>query len=215
VLLAAIIAAAIGAGAAFALHHNNAGSGTGANGSGASADAKTRFLSVNALNEPSTVVPAGWSPVQVTAAQANSNAAGFSIDVPPGWKEGTPGIATYFYGPAGGATLEIDLTPHTYINMLTEARFIERRSSPKFTGYRLRYLQAVPVRSTHGAFWQFTRTTTSGGTVIADDILFIKPTRAGNQSYAIYLRGPTEGWGKIYLPVFDEILHTFQIVSAS
>ena len=44
------------------------------------ADTPTSFKSVDALNNPSTALPAGWSTQTVTAADANSAAAGFSID---------------------------------------------------------------------------------------------------------------------------------------
>jgi len=211
VIIAAALAAAIGAGAAFALHSKGAGSGT--SGSGTSADPKTNFLSVNALNDPSNVAPSGWSSYRFSAAEAGSAAAGFAIAVPPDWKESVQGLRTYFYSP-GDATLEIDLTPHVYGDMVKEARFIERRAAPKFTGYKRRALQAVPVRSTKGAIWQFNQTTPSGVLTIADDILFVLPTQAGSQSYAIFIWGPSAGWGSTYLPVFEKILPTFQIVSA-
>jgi hypothetical protein len=152
--------------------------------------------------------------VQVTAAQANSNAAGFAIDLPPGWKDGGAGLGNRFYGP-NDMSLEIDLTPHTYPNnMVKEARYIARRSSPSFTGYRQLSLQAVPVRSTAGALWQFNETNT-GILTIADDILFVMSTQAGKQSYAILIQGPSAGWGSTYLPVFEKMLRTFQVVSAS
>jgi tRNA A-37 threonylcarbamoyl transferase component Bud32 len=211
VICAAALAAAIGAGAAFALHSHGAGQGT--SGSGTSADPKTNFLSVNALNEPSAVAPSGWSSYRFSAAEAGSAAAGFAIAVPPDWKESVQGLRTYFYSP-GDATLEIDLTPHVYGDMVKEARFIERRAAPKFTGYKLRALQAVPVRSTDGAIWQFNQTSNSE-LMITDDILFIKPTPAGSQSYATLIEAPSAGWSGRYLPVFDEILRTFQTVPAS
>src|SRR6202011_744176 len=142
VLCAAVLAAAIGAGIAFALQHH-----------GASSETNTSFKSVNALNNPSGVLPAGWTPEQVTASQAQAAAAGFTIDVPPGWTERPVSLhGTDFYSPDGAMVLEIDLTQHTYGNMVTEARFIERRSVQQWTGYQRLYLQAVPVRSTDGAF---------------------------------------------------------------
>jgi hypothetical protein len=207
VLFAAVLAAAIGAGIAFALQRHGGGSGT-------KADPTPTFGSVNALNNPSDVVPAGWTPERVTASEANATA-GFTIDVPPGWTKRRGGFATLFTSPDGVMILEIDLTPHRYDNMVTEARYIERRSSPSFTGFKRLHLQAVTVRSTDGAIWQFTRTTASGVMVLADDILFIKPTQAGNQSYAVFIRAPYDGWGGTYLPRFDQILRTFQTLPAS
>ena len=207
VLFAAVLAAAIGAGIAFALQHHGGGSGT-------KADPTPTFGSVNALNNPSDVLPAGWTPERVTASEAHATA-GFTIDVPPGWTEHRGVFPTTFTSPDGIMVLKIDLTPHTKDNMVTEARYIERQSSPSFTGYKRLHLQAVTVRSTDGAIWQFTRTTASGVTVLSDDILFLKPTPAGNQSYAVFIRAPSNGWGGTYLPQFDKILRTFQTLPAS
>jgi hypothetical protein len=35
-------------------------------------------------------------------------------------------------------------------------------------------------------------------------------TPAGPQSYAIYFRAPNSGWNATYLPLFEQMLHTFQ-----
>jgi hypothetical protein len=221
VIGAVVLAVAIGAGAAYALGHHGAGAqgsrsgtnGTGTTGSGTVSDPLTRYASVNALNHPSAVVPAGWTPEQVTASEAGSYT-GFTIDLPPGWTEHRGDFATTFTGP-DGMVLEIDLTPATYKNMFREASYIARRAAPKFTGYRLLYLQAVPVRSAAGAIWQFERTSANGVTLTADDIVFIERTPAGSQSYAVYIRAPSSGWGSTYLPAFDKILPTFQTLPAS
>jgi hypothetical protein len=208
---AVVLAVAIGAGVAYALHDRGPAT-TGANSK--TVDAATSDESVNALNDPSAGVPAGWRHVQVTAAQAKSAAAGFTIDLPPGWTESRQRLATDFHGPHN-MMLEVDLTAHHYQNMLKEGEYIEGRSTPNWTGYKLLYLQPVPVRATNGALWQFTRTLASGLTLAADDILFIKPTPAGSQSYAVYIRAPSNGWGDIYLPEFKKILPTFQTLPAS
>jgi hypothetical protein len=225
VICAVVLAVAIGAGAAYALGHHGAGTGasgsgkngSGKNGSGTSGsgtvpDPKTAFLSVNALNTPSAATPAGWTHEQVTAAQAHAHA-GFTIDLPPGWKKLRQGLANDFAGPRG-LFLEVDLTPHKHQNMPQEAQYIAGQAAPNFIGYRLLHLEPVPVRSTKGALWQFKRTL-SGVLVTADDILFIEPTPAGNQSYAVYIRGPASGWGDTYLPIFDRILPTFQTLPAT
>ena len=48
-----------------------------------------------------------------------------------------------------------------------------------------------------------------------DDILFIERTTAGSQSYAIYIRAPSNRWGDTYLPDFDKILPTFHTLPAT
>ena len=93
----------------------------------------------------------------MTAADlASRAAAGFSIDVPPGWTESErKGLATDFSGP-GDLLLEVDLTPQPTTNMLTAAtKRIERAGELNFRDYKRVNLQAVPVRHTRGAVWKF------------------------------------------------------------
>jgi hypothetical protein len=100
--------------------------------------------------------------------------------------------------------------------MLTEAKYIESQvvAKGKFPQYKRVSLRAVPIRGTNGAFWQFTWVNSGSVQTRSDDILFVKPTSAGSQSYAIYFRAPTPGndWNTKYLPVFKKMLRTFQSV---
>jgi hypothetical protein len=213
IIIAILVAAAIGAGAALALrHHNSSGSGSSAGNTGNVVTTKTAFGSVNALNNPSSTVPAGWTVEKVQPSDANTTA-GFSIDVPPGWGVQHGGKATHFTGPKG-LFMNIDLTAHTYSDMVAEATYIERQSMPSHPGYTRVHLQGVPIRGTHGAFWQYTWTPAGSVKLLADDILFIKPTPAGTQSYAIEIKGYNSGWGQRWLPMFKQILSTFQTVPA-
>jgi hypothetical protein len=170
---------------------------------------------VQALDDPSKTIPAGWTQETVQPSDTGT-AAGFSIAVPPGWTEKRSGRSTYFYAPSGAWFMKVDLTPHTYPDMVTEAQYIERQSAAKgkFPQYKRASLRAVPIRGTNGAFWQFTWVPSGSITTRSDDILFIKKTPAGWQSYAIYFRAPTPGndWNTKYLPVFKKMLRTFQTV---
>jgi hypothetical protein len=206
IVAALVVAAAAGAGAAYALRHSGGGATT------VPPSASTAFGSVNALNHPSATVPSGWTPETISPS-AGGTAAGFSIDVPPGWHEARSGKATDFTS-ADGMVLDVDLTPHTYQNMVTEAKFIKEQSLLKgaFPGYKQNHLQAVPVRGTPGAIWQFTWSPSGDVRQLSDDILFILKTPAGAQSYALYFRAPDSGWNTTYLPVFEQILRTFQTV---
>jgi eukaryotic-like serine/threonine-protein kinase len=219
-VLAVVIAAAIGVGAALALSHHGGGGSPNATktvDSGFVADTPTSFKSVNALNDPSAATPAGWQQATVTAADVGSPAvAGFSIDLPPGWSEKRTGLATDFTGP-GDMLVEVDLTPQSTTNMLAAATGIERESvaEHKFPGYKRVNLQEVPVRNTRGAVWKFSWTPATGPALIADDILFDKATPAGSQDYAVYIRSPQSTFSGTALPVFDQILQTFETVPAS
>jgi len=214
VIVAVLIAVAIGAGAAIALSHHGLAAAAGTP-SAPAASAKTAFQTVNALNEPSSVIPAGWMTDTLPPSAGKTNG-GFTISVPPGWTKQRQGLGTYFHGP-NDMLLEVDLAPHKYpSDMLHEAQSIEQGAiaSGRFPDYRRAALVEVPVRGTKGAFWQFTWSL-KGVAVRTDDILFVMPTKDGAQSYAVYIRGLNSGWGAKELPVFDQILRTFQTILPS
>ena len=212
-VVAVIIAAAIGVGVALALS-GNGGSNNNADASSTSvpsvADTPTGFQSVDALNNPSTALPAAnWSTKTVTAADAQSTAAGFSIDVPNGWTETRKGLATDFSGP-GGQLVEVDLTQQPTSNMLDAATQVE--AGTHFPAYQRQNLQAEPVRNAEGAVWKFDWTPVGGVNLTADDIFFPQATSAGVQDYAVYVRSSTSTFSSS-LTVFDEMLRTFQTVA--
>jgi serine/threonine protein kinase len=212
-VVAVIIAAAIGVGVALALS-GNGGSNNNAGASSTSvpsvADTPTGFQSVDALNNPSTTLPAAnWSTKTVTAADAQSTAAGFSIDVPNGWTETRKGLATDFSGP-GGQLVEVDLTQQPTSNMLDAATQVE--AATHFPAYQRQNLQAEPVRNAEGAVWKFDWTPVGGVNLTADDIFFPQATSAGVQDYAVYVRSSTSTFSSS-LTVFDEMLRTFQTVA--
>src|ERR1700722_1862538 len=219
-VVAVVIAAAVGVGAALALNRHTGGGSPGATtstGSGPVADTVTGFKSVDALNNPSAVLPSGWSHATVTAADLGAPAvAGFSLDLPPGWTEKRSGQAVNFTGPAD-MLMTVDLTPQSTSNMLAAATGIERESvaEGKFPGYKRINLQEVPVRNTRGAGWKFSWTQAGDPMFVADDIFFAKATSAGSQDYAIYIRSPQSTFSGSALPLFDQILQTFETVAGS
>jgi hypothetical protein len=230
---AVIMAVAAGIGAALALHHSstsenatNAGNtgSAGSTGTAGTIGASGKpYHVVEALNDPQPV-PSGWVTKTYPAADFKSDAvAGFSTGLPPGWSAQLNGDHVDFYAPgfptAGprDPLFEVDLTPHTYPkNMVAEANYIaqQSRAQGKFPGYRVQAIQPVTVLGVRGAIWQF-YWQNGGVTEFTEDILFVKPTPAGAQSYALYLRAPKSGWVDIYLPKFEAILHTFRTVPAS
>ena len=54
-----------------------------------------------------------------------------------------------------------------------------------------------------------------GAQVTVDDIFFAQQTSAGVQDYAVYVRSPSSTFGTASLPLFDQMLQTFQTVPAS
>jgi hypothetical protein len=213
-VVAVIVAAAIGVGTALALNGNSGGtSGASAGGAPSAvpsvADTPTGFKSLDALNNPLTAPPvASWSTHTVTAAKAHSAAAGFSIDVPPGWTETRKDLATDFSGP-DNQLLEVDLTQQPTANMLAAAKQVEAASH--FRGYKRLNLQPEPVRHAEGAVWKFNWTPAGGVQYTVDDIFFAQQTSAGVQDYAVYIRSPSSTFGSKSLPLFDEMLQTLQV----
>jgi hypothetical protein len=223
VLAAVIVAIAVGVGTALALNHsggsggantgNTSGAGTQPTAVPSVEDTLTGFMSVDALNNPSTALPGtGWTTDTVTKADAQSAAAGFSIDVPPGWSETRKGLATDFNGP-GSLLFEVDLTQQSTSNMLTAATQVKNASVSRFPGYKQQDLKAEPVRHAEGAVWKFTWTPAGGTQNTVDDIFFAQGASSGVQDYAIYIRSPSSTFGSTSLPLFDKILRTFQVVS--
>ena len=214
----AIIGAGAGAATVVLLHQNHSdssqGGGTTATGSasGSSAatlpSAKNAPQIVDAINEPATgPLPSGFTTISQPAA-ANETA-GFSLAAPTSWKESTSGYRTYLKDPAEPNTnILIDLTPHTYPNdMLREAKYVEARSIPDFPGYQRVGLAALNIRGTPGSYWKFTWTD-AGAEQEAIDLLFVKQTSAGPQSYALYMTAPEKSFAQIR-PIFDEEVETF------
>jgi hypothetical protein len=223
--VAVIIAAALGVGTALALNKNktnenaaNAGNTSTAGGTGTPtpsvADTPSGLNSVDALNNPSTVLPSGYSSYTVTAADAGSPAvAGFSIDVPTSWKEQPKGVETWFYGP-DNMLLIVDMSSQDTSDMVTAANNVKQQAlaNGTYPGYKQATLRQVPVRHTWGAAWKF-HWIRNGIPYTADDIFYHAPTSAGAQDYAFYFRSPSSNFDKT-LATIEKILPTFQIVTS-
>ena len=151
-------------------------------------------------------LPSGFTTISQPAA-ANEHA-GFSLAAPTSWKESTSGYQTYLRDSADPNTnILIDLTPHTYPDMLQEAQYIETQSIPHFPGYHRVGLAATTIRHTQGSYWKFTWMN-AGVEQEAIDLLFVLPTSAGPQSYALYMTAPEANFDQVR-PIFDEEAKTF------
>ena len=223
VVALAIVGAAAGAGTVVLLHQGHSGSpqgqgqtgtgtGTGtasgsASGSSSASLPPPTLQIIDAINKPATgSLPSGFT---MTSQPAGSNeTAGFTIAVPPSWQKSTSGHQTYLTDPADSNTnVLIDLTPHTYPDMLREAQYIEAQSIPRFPGYHRVGMAASQVRSTTGAWWKFTWNK-KGVQQEALDLLFVLHTSAGPQSYALYVTAPESKFDQMR-PTFDEEAETF------
>ena len=140
VICAVLVAAAIGAGAALALHHRNGASGPGATAVVQGSRPKTSFGSVNALNQRIDLGPGGLAArdgaafaVQHDGLLHHRRAAGVDREAER--------LATYFYGP-DDMVLDVDLSPHTYPdNMVQEAEHLQQQQAvlgDAFPGYQRR-----------------------------------------------------------------------------
>jgi serine/threonine protein kinase len=213
VLVAVVAAIAIGVTLAMVINHGSNAAGTGGvNVTGATsvptmADATTGFQTVNALNKPMTTLPgAGWTSQTVTKSTIGSAAAGYSIDVPPGWTMRQNSLETNYQGP-GGLLVQIDLDQQSTMNMLAAETQVEKAAAPGYSTYRQQALRAVPVRGTRGSVWAFTQNSAPRETV--NDIFFMQQTPGGVQDYAILVRSPSSSF-TANSKIFDMMLQTFQ-----
>jgi len=165
------------------------------------------------------VVASGWTPERLTPAQTGT-AAGFSINVPPGWQvmpqQSSP-MRFFLDAPDGNSNVEIDLAPPAKSDMVAQAEFIKQTSLAQgaFHGYQEIDLKAVNVRGTRGALWRFDWVNKNGTEIRVDDMFFVLPTKNGPQSYAIYMTAP-EGntWNQQVLPLVEKMLQSFQPVTS-
>ena len=218
----AIIGAAAGAATVVLLHQNHSGSpqgqttGTGsapgsasgtASGSSSATLPPATLQIIDAINKPATgPLPSGFT--RTTQPAASNETAGFSIAAPTNWQKSTNGFQTYLRDPADPNTnILIDLTPHTYPDMLQEAQYIERQSIPHFPGYHRVGMAATTIRGTTGSWWKFTWNN-KGVRQEALDLLFVAHTSAGPQSYALYVTAPESKFDQTR-PIFDEEVETF------
>ena len=159
-----------------------------------------------------TAVPAGFHTVTVSAATLGSTA-GFRLAVPDTWNVRTQGSAMFAEAPGDRTFLQVDLTRHTYSAMLAEARYLAdlTQRQGKFPGYHPLGIHAANIRDSSGAAWAFTWQNPNVGLVRALDLLYIAPTPAGQQSFALYMSAPAGSWNEP-VAAFDEEMRTFQPV---
>ena len=215
----AIVGAAAGAGTVVLLHQGHSGSSgqggaTGTNSASGSASGSSSaslppstLQIIDAINKPATgPLPSGFRMISQPA--ASNETAGFTIAAPTNWQQSTSGYQTYLTDPADANTnILIDLTPHTYPDMLREAQYIEAQSIPHFPGYKRVGMAATNVRGTTGSWWKFTWNK-KGVQQEALDLLFVLHTSKGSQSYALYVTAPESKFDQMR-PIFDEEVETF------
>jgi hypothetical protein len=155
-------------------------------------------------------VPAGYRTLTVAASEFNSTA-GFTMAVPDGWGVSTQGTGIIVEAPGGTAFLQIDLTPHTFQNMIAEAGYLAAvtQRQDKFPGYAGQIIRPINLRGGAGAAWAFTWLDPSLGRIRALDLIYDAATPSGRQSYSLYLSSVATAWTS-NLGVFDEAMHTFR-----
>jgi eukaryotic-like serine/threonine-protein kinase len=207
-----LLVVAVAAGLLVYRAQHRTGLNTAANQTGSSVSSTTSDSPVGAAaGAPSTgPPPAGYRSVTVGAATLGSTS-GFTIAVPNTWKFSIRGTAAFAEAPAGGAFLQIDLSPHTYGDMLREARYLAAvtQEQGKFPGYLGLGIRLANVRGTRGAAWQFSWQSPALGRVRALDLVYNASTSAGLQSFALYMSSPNTAWNS-NLAAFDEEVRTFR-----
>jgi hypothetical protein len=215
-----LAAAAVGALLALPGHHPGSGnqqanqSNVGTSGGGTTArDPRTPAAAAAgvASNGP---LPAGWTWYTVPASSMGTSA-GFKLAIPDGWQpaQESSGRGYVFQAPGGGTLLQVDLTPHTFADMVKEAHYLslEAPKQGKFPGYGNQVIRATPVRGQAGASWSFTWQDSKAGQIRSLDLMYIAPTSGGPQSYALYMTSPAPAFSS-YLRTFTEEMRTFRPV---
>jgi hypothetical protein len=218
IVAAVVVVLAAVAGVLLALRgHGHGGNTGGQSGSGSPGGSTTarepRTPVAAAAGAPSDgPLPAGWN-WYTAPASSMGTAAGFKLAIPDGWQPSreSSGRGYLFEAPGGDTFLQIDLTPHTYPNMVREAHYIALQAPKegKFPGYGDQEIRATPIRGQAGAAWSFSWQQAKVGLTRSLDLMFIAPT--GNQSYALYLTGPAAAFDS-YQKVFTEEMRTFRPV---
>jgi hypothetical protein len=210
----AVVGAAAGATAVILLHQHDAGTPPGKTAT--SSPGSSPLAIIDAINMPSTgALPAGYTTYSQPAGALEK--AGFSVAAPTEWKASTSSdpYQTYLTDPAdSNVNLLVDLTPHTFPdNMLREAEYIEAHSlaENRFPGYQRLDLRRLTIRGQPGAYWKF-KWDNAGVEQEAIDLLYVAPTSAGQQSYALYMTAPASMWSQMQ-PVFDEMMETWNPVT--
>ena len=94
-------------------------------------------------------------------------------------------------------------------DMLKEATYIRDHSLSGFPGYHQLGLARLTIRGQPGAYWKFTWND-QGVQQEVIDLLYVAPTSAGPQSYAMFMTSPASIWSQPQVKsVFDEEMRTF------
>jgi serine/threonine protein kinase len=213
--VAVVLAAAIGVGAAFLIQHDSGANASDNTGNSSAQTVQNQPTAVQMIDNQAAA-PAGWQTTTVSAATTGTTA-GFSVTAPANWTVKQSKLATIITAPDSLRYVEVDLTPHHYANMLSEAEYIQNTaiSDEHFPGYHLVSLEQATIRGTSGAFWAFTWVRPDGTTMRVNDLIFVLQTPAGPQSYAIYVTAPNAQFGGSEgLGTFGKVLASFKKVPA-
>jgi hypothetical protein len=210
-----VLIAAIAGGLLSLRAHRHGGSKVAdqTNPTAGTSEAATPRTPVAAAGAVSDVLPTGWYWYSLTAATAGTNA-GFKLAIPDGWQVSRgAGLRWYLRDPGSSTFLQVDLTPHTYSSMLTEARYVAARSLQEnlFPGYADQTIRPATIRGRAGAAWGFTWQDSGVGQLRALDLMYIAKTKAGTQSFALYMSSPAASFDS-NLATFTEEVRTFRPV---
>jgi serine/threonine protein kinase len=202
-----LIVAAVAGLIAWRQHHPTASGQSGSHAATRTPESPAVAVAGPASTGP---VPAGYRPLTVPASEFNTTA-GFTMAVPDGWGASTQGNGIIVEAPGGTAFLQIDLTPHTFPDMIVEARYLAAvtQRQDKFPRYAGQIITQINFRGGAGAAWAFTWLDPSLGRVRALDLIYDASTPNGRQSYALYLSSVATAWTS-NLGVFDEAMRTFR-----
>jgi tRNA A-37 threonylcarbamoyl transferase component Bud32 len=150
---------------------------------------------------------AGYQWFEVTAADSGTTA-GFEIAAPQSWQMTRQGAVSYLRSPSGSASIEISLTPFTYLRPMREAALLQAQAAQQDPGYQRIAIRPGILLGAPDAAWRFSWQ--DGATRVGVmELLVTVGTAAGTQSYELAVSAPSAdfAWAQA---IFRRVLPTFQ-----
>jgi hypothetical protein len=163
-------------------------------------------------------LPKGWVWHQFPEALTGT-AAGFKIGLPSPWTQSYSDLVAHLNQPAKAWHLNVNLGLWTYVNPLTEAKYLQKKYAATYHGYKKLLVTSVGFASIGGfravpaAELKFSWLPVGGKATTELVVLVTLATKSGTQPYAFHLWAPSASFGGAN-GVFHTALKTFRPLPA-
>jgi eukaryotic-like serine/threonine-protein kinase len=185
------------------------GGTVGASTAGASADDRGSGNASGGATNGGDAPRAGYQWFQVTAASSGATA-GFEIAAPLSWQMTRQGAVSYLRPPSWNASIEINLTPFTYLRPLREAGLLQAQAIQQdlYPGYQRIAIRPGILLGAPDAAWRFSWQDGATRTGVLE-LLVTVDTAAGTQSYELAVSAPSAEF-PLAQAIFRRAVPTFQ-----